>query len=258
MNARATSRDAKKHSRREKERIRGQARLYDRRTKEMLPDNRDEDADWTTVSTGKKGESVRACASALLAPETEALLRQEIKEVEASRVTRRERLFAFAMARNKRLGAESPAHGISRDVCSVIAGFIPGVRVMVAGGRALKKADTVTDPEFRYREEELSSMVMMMDTLGRHLQVLEPLPTDVAFATLLRYKDEVWCVGGVGKDWKAFSSVFVYSLKTGVWRTVENVFSPPRRGGRYVIYKVPIDCDNNNDGVSHFFSFLFF
>ena len=179
--------------------------------------------------------SSNSAAHSPLSPLEIALFRENIHAVEAARVGRRDRLLAFAMARHQRLGLNSPAYGVSRDVCSVIASFVPGVRVMVAGGLLYVRED-----EDRYFEQEATTAVSISDMLGRDLQVIEPLPVAISQATLLQYqkRDEIWCVGGRSQASMSFlTSAFVYSLRTRSWRTVENVFKRERIGGKFVIYK---------------------
>jgi hypothetical protein len=123
---RQIARDARKAERKEKWRSESKNRNFDRKTKEMLA----EDELAVLQDAPSTGDEALWDESLALLFEEELALFEQRKQ----RSSKRDRLLAFAMARHKRLGAGSAAYGVSKDVCSVIASFVPGCQVIVAGG----------------------------------------------------------------------------------------------------------------------------
>lgn len=125
---RQIARDARKAERKEKWRSESKNRNFDRKTKEMLAED-----ELAVLDAPLTGDETPWDESLALLFEEELALFEQRKQ----RFSKRDRLLAFAMARHRRLGAESAAYGVSKDVCSVIASFVPGCRVIVAGGYKL-------------------------------------------------------------------------------------------------------------------------
>lgn len=139
------------------------------------------------------------------------------------------------MARHKRLGVDSAAYGISRDVCSVIAKFVPGLKVVVAGGHSWIDNKDEADPAMRYFEAKPLTRVVEYDMRGSERE-MEPLPEYRNGSSLFRYKDELWIVGGSTHNYEAAESAFVLK-KNGQWRTVHSVTVPPRNNSVTILYK---------------------
>jgi hypothetical protein len=101
IDLRSVSRDERKHNRKEKERVKGKARIDDRRTKEhMMIQHEDED----NGSLADKATDAAAPLVVRLAAAEMDLFREQIRLSACARVTRKDRLLAFAMARHRRLG----------------------------------------------------------------------------------------------------------------------------------------------------------
>jgi hypothetical protein len=146
---RSVSRDERKEQRKKGERKKGQQRDFDRKTKEKSL-ALDEDHDAVDMPMKKLEDEFPVKLFKRLAIENDVSLR----------TTRSQRLLAFAMVRHRRLGADSPAFGISRDVCTVIASFVPTTRLILAGGKdVVSTNDDFVDPEFRFRFDTTNRVV---------------------------------------------------------------------------------------------------
>ncbi len=179
-------------------------------------------------------------------------LRSKLQKFCARRVTRLERLLAFAMCRHARLGARSPARVLSRDVMGVIARFVPGVWVVVAGGAEMRPkergADDDDEQDLEYEDHRRGPLNNRRFTVhdspsawlwnGHHEWVSLPdMLTPVSECQLHYFaaEKEVWCLGAV--DGAASPNALVLNLKNRIWRSVEDVITPPRRGATSIVYK---------------------
>lgn len=157
--SRSVARDARKGSRKEKERAIGKQRLHDRRVKESSVVQELPGLGENPVGE-KLSDEVEIEQWNPLQPSVANRIAKEIRLYTAERVTRCQRLLAFAMARHKRLGADSPAYGVSKDVCSVIARFVPGVRLLVGGGLRQKDDDDIDNDKRLRFHGQLSKRVV--------------------------------------------------------------------------------------------------
>jgi hypothetical protein len=168
-----------------------------------------------------------------------------ILQVENSRWTRHDRLLAFAMARHHRLGANSFARMLPKDVFSVIAHFVHGLEVFVYGGVEMKenKNDYYEDNNFELDHSvvldgNVPSLNCWMWRGGNRFEELPPMPEQRFNATALYYNGsngaEVWCVGGYTKCEMDEESALVFSFERREWRTMDGVAC---RKGPYVLYE---------------------
>ncbi len=228
------SRDARKQHRKERERIIGQQRRHDRLVKEDSLKEEEE----VRNNSGSLAQAVPDAPTADLRRSITMLSAQLKLEEQRRGVTRKQRLLAFAMCRHRRLGADSAARILTRDVMTVIASFVPGVQVVVGcGWESILKPEGNHDLDGRF-SSSLSQSVWLWD--GRaNWTFLPDLPEPCREAQFLYFapRREVWCVGFCSPHGNASSEAWVLSLDTREWRMVPHVINPPRRGGVSVIYR---------------------
>ena len=235
---RSAARDARKQHRKDKERVKGKQRHHDRQVKEGAL--RDESDDLTAAAVAAEQLSSTGVSSFLV-----ERVRRSLQWVCATRVTRRQRLLAFAMCRHWRLGQDSAARVLSRDVMTVIARFVPGTLVVVGGGTEAKDRVKQEDEEeedvgFEERFTYEASLSMWQWNGHRTWQELPDLPEPNRDCQMLYVaeREEVWCVGGYDEDTRQpFGRALVLSLKSLTWRRVKDVVNPPRAGGTSFVYR---------------------
>jgi hypothetical protein len=238
MEGRSAARDARKQHRKDKERVKGKARHHDRRVKEGALRDENEDLLAAAAAEPKRVDWME--------PRLVERVRSELQWVCQARVTRRDRLMALAMCRHPRLGRNSPARVLSRDVLTVIARFVPGTTVIVGGGLEISAQRKergegppfVDDPRF-----DFTPSLRVWEWDGHRSWLRFPdLPGPMAECQFLHVPQtqEVWCVGGydtTADTLDAFGHAWVLSLKSYTWRLVPDVVKPARRGGFSVVYK---------------------
>jgi hypothetical protein len=234
MEQRSASRDARKHHRKEKERVKGKSRQHDRRVKEGAL--RDEEDDLLAVAANPPSPPESRMDAQLV-----LRLRRELQWVCDARVTRRDRLLALAMCRHQRLGKDSPARVLSRDVLTVIAQFVPGTVVIVGGGLEIFRREDEDEEDDPFDRNDYKPSLAVWEWDGhRSWQRFPDLPEPMAECHFLfvPQHQEVWGVGGRdSKTYEPYGHAWVLSLKNNTWRRVPDVVNPPRRGGRSVVYK---------------------
>lgn len=143
----------------------------------------------------------------LYVEENTIVLQSLRRNAECRVVTTADRILALAMARHVRLGADSPAKIITRDVLMLIAAFIrPREHLLICGGR------TTWSPG-RADAQAVLSDAWDLDLWSGTWRRLPDLPRPLAdHCCAWKTGEELWVLGGVGNH-----DAYIYSVATGEW-----------------------------------------
>ena len=169
--------------------------------------------------------------------DSEPSMRMRAKRLEAASfersfvVTNAERILAFAMARHTRLGSESAAFMISKDILRVIFGLLNSEILFLFGGIGAK------DSSFS------DSWSLDLSKYNASWNELAPLPRPVWGASCCEdsQNGRIYLIGGKSKSNSGESisnkSVFVYHVRVNRWEERENILIEPRQGSSCLIYQ---------------------
>jgi hypothetical protein len=147
-------------------------------------------------------------------------------------ITNAHRILALAMARHRRLGSESPASSLSKDVLRLIFRFLIKEVLYVFGG--FIKAGSYDDYNKSKRRYYRSCWSLDLSVVGSKWRRLPNLPCRLCQAAVAQdpHTGLIWVCGGMKKiprngkrDLKNLNfDAFVYSPKTNEWTTKQDFF----------------------------------
>ena len=148
---------------------------------------------------------------------------QEAAEKRANRFSNAERILALAMARHHRLGADSAARHLPRDVLRLLFCLLNEETLFAFGGRHYSLGER--------QEPEPSDVCFSLNLSDIHASwsLLPPMPCAVVNGTAVEWKHWIILLGCRDGEERACPDVFVFDKQSMQWSTHKGILPDRHR-----------------------------